>query len=538
MTESDDTSTAVEKSQANRLASSRPLYRAAQVRELDRRTIASGIAGFALMQRAAAAAWWRLKQAWPEVRSLSVLCGGGNNGGDGHVLAALAAMEGVSVQRVLLTPLERLSGDAGRAADMATAAGVGSEAWNDELVLSGEVMVDAMLGTGLSGPVRGGFAEAIEALNHIARHGARPLLAIDIPSGLAADSGAELGCAVRASLTVTFIGDKLGLHTGKGPARTGEVYFHDLALNSLAFHHPASPPPVVADDIVPAATLLGDSLIGEALPARERDAHKGDMGHVLIVGGAPGFGGAALLAAEACARLGAGRTSLATAPEHVTASLVRCPEVMVHGVRGPAQIAALAAQADVLVVGPGLGRGSWGQAMLQQALEYRGPLVLDADGLNLLAERFSSARRDDWILTPHPGEAARLLGIGVAEIEADRAAAAQALRDRFGGVAVLKGAGSLIAGPSGLGVCPHGNPGMASGGMGDVLSGMLAALVGQGLALELAARVGVLVHALAADRAASLAGERGLLASDLASCARIIVNPIVGSNDDAAATGK
>jgi NAD(P)H-hydrate epimerase len=502
------------------------LYRAAQVRELDRRTLAAGIAGFALMQRAAAAAWQRLKQAWPEVRSLSVLCGGGNNGGDGHVLAALAATEGVVVQRVLLTPLERLSGDARRAADMATAAGVGSVAWSSELELSGEVLVDAMLGTGLAGPVRGEVAEAIEALNHIARHSARPVLAIDIPSGLAADSGAELGSAVRATLTVTFIGDKLGLHTGKGPARTGKVCFHRLDAA-----------PEMAHDMLPAAWLLDHLLIAEALPSRERDAHKGDMGHVLIVGGAPGFGGAALLAAEACARLGAGRISLATAPEHVTASLVRCPEVMVHGVRSPAQIETLMQQADVLVIGPGLGQGSWGQAMLQQALGYQGPLVLDADGLNLLAERFAEVQRDDWILTPHPGEAARLLDVSVSEVEADRPAAALALRERFGGVAVLKGAGSLIAGPAGLAVCPYGNPGMASGGMGDVLSGMLAALVSQGLGLEPAARVGVLVHAQAADMAASLDGERGLLASDLASCARILVNPRMGNKDGAAATG-
>lgn len=507
---------------AGAMKSGRPLYRAEQVRELDRRTIASGIAGFALMQRAAAAAWQRLRQTWPEVRTISVLCGGGNNGGDGHVLAAMAAAEGVTVQRVLLTPLERLSGDAQKAAEMATAAGVDSVAWSSELELSGEVLVDAMLGTGLAGPVRGEVAEAIKALNHRARHGGRPVLAIDIPSGLAADSGAELGCAVRATLTVTFIGDKLGLHTGKGPARTGKLYFHPLdAAPELA--------PELAHDMLPAAWLLNHALIGEVLPPRERDAHKGDMGHVLIVGGAPGFGGAALLAAESCARLGAGRISLATAPEHVTASLVRCPEVMVHGVTSPAQIEALMQQADVLVVGPGLGQGSWGQAMLQRVLAFSGPLVLDADGLNLLAERFSSIRRDGWILTPHPGEAARLLNTSVAEVETDRPGAALALRERFGGVAVLKGAGSLVAGPAGLAVCPYGNPGMASGGMGDVLSGMLAALVSQGLGLELAARVAVMVHAQAADSAASLAGERGLLASDLASCARILINPTLST---------
>ncbi|UYG06743.1 NAD(P)H-hydrate dehydratase [Halomonas sp. M4R1S46] len=497
-----------------------PLYRAEQVRELDRRTIAAGIEGFALMQRAAAAAWRVLREAWPRARSLSVLCGGGNNGGDGHVLAALAAAEGLAVQRVLLKPVEALSGDARRAADMATAAGVGIEPWRPGLALGGEVLVDALLGTGLAGEVRGDMRDAIAAVNAAGR----PVLAIDIPSGLHADTGAELGIAVRAERTVTFIGDKLGLHTGRAPALTGEVSVRDLDA-----------PRDATADMTPAAHLLDRSMIAAALPPRPRDAHKGGAGHALVLGGAPGFGGAALLAAEHAARLGAGKVSLATAPEHVTASLVRRPEVMVHGVRGAADLGELPRRADVLVVGPGLGQGSWGQAMLQAALAAASPLVVDADGLNLLASRFPGQRRDDWILTPHPGEAGRLLDITPAEVEADRPAAALALQRRFGGVVVLKGAGSLVAGPSGLAVCPYGNPGMACGGMGDALSGILGALLAQGVAIELAARLGVMIHALAADMAADEGGERGLLAGDLASCARILVNPTMGE-DDAVAT--
>lgn len=499
---------------------SRPLYRAHQVRELDRRTIAAGIKGFALMQHAAAAAWQSLKACWPGVRSLSVLCGGGNNGGDGHVLAALAAAEGLAVQRILLKPLEELSGDARRAADMATAAGVQAEPWKAGLALQGELVVDALLGTGLGGEVRGEAREAIEAINV----SGLPVLAIDIPSGLHADTGAVLGVAVKASRTVTFIGDKLGLHTGEAPAIVGEVDFRALGVDAEA-----------EADLVPAARLLDAGLIPAWLPPRARSAHKGDFGHALVLGGAPGFGGAALLAAEACARLGAGKVSLATAPEHVTASLVRRPEVMVHGVRGAGDLGELPGRADVLVVGPGLGQGSWGEGMLQVALATDRLLVVDADALNLLAARFSGQRREDWVLTPHPGEAARLLDLSAGEIEADRPAAALALQRRYGGVVVLKGAGSLVAGPEGLAVCPYGNPGMASGGMGDALSGILGALVAQGLPLESAVRLGVLVHALAADMAARQVGERGLLAGDLASCARILVNPTMGE-DDAAAT--
>ncbi|MEQ5801311.1 NAD(P)H-hydrate dehydratase [Halomonas sp. H10-9-1] len=490
--------------------SQHPLYRAEQVRELDRRTIAGGIAGFALMQRASAAAWQCLRERWPDVRSLTVLCGAGNNGGDGHVLAALAAGEGLVVQRVLLKGIEELAGDARRAADMATAAGVGARPWRAGMRLEGELLVDAMLGTGLAGEVRGIYREAIAAVNA----SARPVLAIDIPSGLHADSGAVLGAAVRAAATVTFIGDKLGLYTGAAADHAGEVLFRDLGVDARA-----------EVDLVPPAQLLDESPLTARLPARRRGAHKGDCGHALILGGAPGFGGAALLAAEACARLGAGKVSLATVPEHVTASLVRRPEVMVHGVRGAADLGALPTLADVLVVGPGLGQGSWGQGVLQAALDAGRPLVVDADGLNLLAARYPGTRRDDWILTPHPGEAARLLGCSAAEVEADRPAAARALHERWGGVIILKGAGSLVVGPGGMAVCPFGNPGMASGGMGDALSGMLGALLAQGLPLEMAARLGVLVHARAADFAAADAGERGLLAGDLASYARILVNP-------------
>ncbi|WP_416137569.1 NAD(P)H-hydrate dehydratase [Halomonas sp. HK25] len=502
-----------------------PLYRAEQVRELDRRTIAGGIAGFALMQRASAAAWQLLRRRFPRVRSLTVLCGAGNNGGDGHVLAALAAAEGLAVQRILLKGIDELTGDARLAADMATAAGVGAEPWAAGRVLEGELLVDALLGTGLTGEVRGAFREAIAAINA----SGRPVLAIDIPSGLDADTGAVLGEVVCATATVTFIGDKLGLHTGAAADHVGELHFCALGVGAE-----------VETDLVPAARLLEARLIEAWLPSRRRAAHKGDCGHALILGGAPGFGGAALLAAEASARLGAGKVSLATAPEHVTASLVRRPEVMAHGVRGATDLGELPSRADVLVVGPGLGQGSWGQAMLQAALVAGRPLVVDADGLNLLATRFpglrrDDARRDDWILTPHPGEAARLLGCSAAEVEADRPAAALALRERWGGVVVLKGAGTLVAGPSGLVVCPFGNPGMASGGMGDALSGMLGALLAQGLPLEAAAWLGVLVHARAADLAACDAGERGLLAGDLASYARILVNPTMGG-DDAAAT--
>lgn len=488
----------------------RPLYTAGQTGEIDRRTVAADIEGFALMQRAAAGAWQHLRTRWPEARALSVLCGGGNNGGDGYIIAGLAAQAGLAVQCLALKPVEALEGDAARAADFAAGAGVSCREWEDDAELTGEVLIDAMLGTGLAGDVRGAYRRAIDAINQAGK----PTLAVDIPSGLAADTGALLGNAVRADATVTFIADKLGLYTGRAPDYTGEVVFCPLGVDARAF-----------GDIVPRGVLLSASRLAEAFAPRRRTAHKGDMGHVLVLGGAPGMGGAALIASQAAARLGAGKVSLATAPEHVGASLIRCPEVMAHGVRGGADLAGLVEQGDVIVVGPGIGQGAFGQAVLAAALESGRPLVVDADALNLLAARFTGEYRDSWVLTPHPGEAGRLLGITAAEVEADRPAAAEALRRRYGGSIVLKGAGTLVAGPEGLGVCPYGNPGMASGGMGDALAGMLGALVGQRGMKEDSARLGVLVHALAADMAARDQGERGLLASDLASCARRLINP-------------
>ncbi len=491
-------------------SSLRPLYKATQVRELDQRTIAGGIESFALMQRAASSAWHSFRSRWPQARSVTVLCGGGNNGGDGHVLAALAMQSGLKVQRLSLKPRDALSGDVARAAELATAAGVGFEEWHPHTTLAGEVIVDALLGTGLSGEVEGSIKQAIKAMNTASQ----PVLALDIPSGISADTGAMLGTAVEATCTVTFIGDKIGLHTGDAPAYTGDIDFRPLGVKAQAFF-----------DIPPTAWRLDDALLGEAFTPRSRTSHKGSLGHVLVMGGAPGFGGAALLASQAAARLGAGKVTLATAHEHITASLVRCPEVMVRAVRGGADAADLPASADVVVIGPGLGQESWGQAMLQSALKASSPLVVDADALNLLASRWPDLRRDNWILTPHPGEAARLLGCSVSDVQADRPEAARALQRARGGIVILKGAGSLIAGPSGLVVCPYGNPGMASGGMGDILSGMLGALVGQFNSLEQSAWLGVMAHALAGDEAAKAAGERGLLASDLASYARVLINP-------------
>ncbi|MCE3253186.1 MAG: NAD(P)H-hydrate dehydratase, partial [Cellvibrio sp.] len=370
------------------------------------------------------------------------------------------------------------------------------------------VIVDALLGIGLRGAPAGEFAAAIDQLNQTGL----PVLALDIPSGLDADSGAVAGAVVQAELTLSFIALKRGLLTGRGPAVCGELVLANLDV-----------PETTYDSVLPDAERLALNDLLPLLRPRAADAHKGDFGHVMVVGGDTGYGGAALMSAEAAARTGAGKVSVATRPEHVAAILARRPEIMACGVVSGQELEPLLARPTLLVVGPGLGRTPWSEQMLQQAVKSGLPLVLDADALNILAEGrvvpvAGHQQHSPWLLTPHPAEAACLLGITTAEVQADRFAAVRALAERYNASVILKGAGSLIASVDGvIGVVTDGNPGMASGGMGDVLSGILGGLVAQGLSARDAARLGAVVHACAADLAADDVGQRSLLATDLIS---------------------
>ena len=487
------------------------LYRAAQVRELDRIAIQErGIPGYTLMSRAGEAAFQRLRQHWPEARRIVIACGGGNNGGDGYVVARLARQAGLEVQVLTLADPETLRGDAQTAWRDAGAAEVAIQPFKVAALNGVDLLVDAILGTGLERPISGAWREAIEAMN------AHPadIFALDIPSGLHADTGAILGVAIHAAATITFIGLKQGLFTGQGPACCGEVNFADLDVPSDIYPalHPAS------------WRYAGDDL-PTLLPRRSRSAHKGHFGHVLVIGGELGLAGAARMAGEAAARCGAGLISVATRAAHAGLQAAVRPELMFHGIEQPDNLAPLLDRATVIAIGPGLGRSDWGRVMLHAALASDKPLVVDADGLNLLA--IEPAFRENWILTPHPGEAARLLKMTPVEVEADRFAAVEDVALRYGGVAVLKGAGSLIASreEGQVALCTAGNPGMASGGMGDVLTGIIAALVAQGLPLFAAAKAGVDLHGQAGDQAALAGGERGLLATDLLPFLRQGVNP-------------
>jgi len=490
------------------------LYRAEQVRELDRCAIDEfSIPGFTLMRQAGQFTFDQLLARWPEVRKLSIWCGGGNNGGDGYIVAGLAQQRGLVVQLVALADEDTLAGDAALACQWAKGCGVVFTLYSDAVDVAGEVIVDALLGTGLNRNVRAPFDSAIAQINR----SDVPVVAVDVPSGLNSDSGAIMGDAVWAELTTTFIGLKRGQFTGKGAVCCGDILFDDLAV-----------PAEVYERVAVQVVRFGEENLAPAFSPRQRDAHKGHFGHVLVVGGNAGFGGAAMMAAQAAGRVGAGLVSVATRPEHVSALLARCPEVMAHGVNDGKELRDLLAGKDVIVVGPGLGQDIWARQLLEQVLATDTTLVIDADALNLLAMMAGSQEgRENWIMTPHPGEAAKLLQCSVAEVQADRFAAVKTLQQCYGGVALLKGNGTLVAGFSErpMALCTSGNPGMASGGMGDVLSGVLGGLLVQGFELEQAGRIGALLHGEAADRA-SESGERGMLATDLLSHLRELVNPL------------
>ncbi|MCU7904815.1 MAG: NAD(P)H-hydrate dehydratase [Candidatus Thiodiazotropha sp. (ex Epidulcina cf. delphinae)] len=485
------------------------LYRAEQVREFDRIAIEEfAIPGAELMERAGSRAFQFMRQRWPVLSEILVVCGMGNNGGDGYVVARLAKQAGLQVRVLQLGDASQLKGDASTMAQAWLALGREIEPFEG---LPGEpaLIVDAILGTGLERELTGRWASAIEQIN---QHPA-PVLAIDIPSGLNADNGRIMGWAIKARATISFIGLKQGMFTGGGPDCCGEIVFDALEV----------PAPIYARQ-TPAARRIDWQQRSEHLSLRRRSAHKGDFGHLLVVAGDQGYPGAARLAAEAAARSGVGLVTLATHPAHAPYINQGRPELISRGIADEESLLRLLKGMNGLILGPGLGRSVWGGMVYRLALDSGLPMVVDADALNWLAEQ--PTHREDWILTPHPGEASRLLGGDTQTVQNDRFAACEALRNRFGGVVVLKGAGTLIDDGAGKppALCSDGNPGMATGGSGDILSGIIGALIAQGYALRDAAEHGVCLHAAAGDRAA-VGGEIGMLAGDLLPELRPLLNP-------------
>ena len=459
-----------------------------------------------LMQRAGEAAWRHLLDRWPDAQRILVICGSGNNGGDGYALATHAITSGRHVDLIRLS--EPRMPDATAASRAFLAAGGHCQPFDGSLPAT-DVVVDALFGIGLS---RAPDAESSRLIDAINAHGA-DVLAIDVPSGVDADSGHVPGVAVFADLTVQFIAAHRGLATGAALDHCGDKVVARIGL--------------AQEGHAPSAFALRRDDLQRWLKPRRPDSHKGTFGHVLCIGGDSGHGGAIMLCCGAALRAGAGLVSVATRPAHVSPLLARRPEAMVVGIDDVSFVGDLISAASVIAIGPGLGTDKWGRALLEHALRAGKPLVIDADGLNLLAGS-GQPLPADTILTPHPGEAARLLGIDTHAVQVDRFAAASALVRRFGTVVVLKGAGTIVAAP-GQAPCviDAGNPGMAVGGMGDLLTGVIAALRAQGLNAFDAARCGALLHAVAGDVAAQDGGQRGLLPSDLLHCIRQLSNQAV-----------
>ncbi len=496
------------------------LVGSAEMRAIDRAAIEDlGVPGLTLMERAGGAVAEAAQAVCAPRGRIVVVCGGGNNGGDGYVAARLLRSAGRLATVVALVPPERLSGDARAAFEQAAGAGVPVEdrLWLDRLEPApGDVVVDAIFGTGLARPAEGAFAEVIRRIGELRAAGAS-VVAVDVPSGLSADTGRPLGACVSADRTVTFAFMKRGLLLHPGAQHAGQVEVADIGIPAEA----ASRVPVGAE-------VLTEAEARALLPPRRADAHKGDAGRVLVVAGSPGKTGAAHLALCGALRGGAGLVTLAARAEVLPLALAGRPEAMSLPLAGAGPLGrsdlesllAAAGQVDALVLGPGIPRGPETASLLRALLDRTGlPAVLDADALNALAESPANLRGlpPSLVLTPHPGEMARLIGGTIAQVQEDRIGTAAAKAREWGVTLVLKGAGTVVADPSSPPVViPTGNAGMATGGTGDVLAGLVGALLGGGLASPAAARVGAWVHGRAGDLAALRHGQRGLLAGDLA----------------------
>jgi ADP-dependent NAD(P)H-hydrate dehydratase / NAD(P)H-hydrate epimerase len=500
----------------------RPVFTAAEMRALDRRAIAElGIPGSALMEQAGAGAAQVIAREFAPVRGrrVLVLCGKGNNGGDGFVVARHLKRRGARVEVFLLGRREEVEGDAAQAVGrwrgrVVEVAARGSLPDLRGALARAEVVVDALLGTGLAGPARGLSAEAILALNEAGR----PVVALDLPSGLSSDGGALIGPAVRADLTATFAGWKRALVLHPAAACAGRVAVVPIGV----------PPEETARGMT--TFLLEEADVRSQLLPRPPDAHKGSFGHLLIVAGSVGKTGAAALAGRAALRAGVGLCTIAApvSQQPIVAALGMewmtepLPETAGQsiGPKARERILDLAARMDAVALGPGISLDPETHELVRMLVrEVPRPMVLDADALSALAGHLDTlgAAAAPRLLTPHPGEMARMLGATVGEVQVDRIEQVRGFCARHGAWLVLKGARSVIGAPDGrVFVNPTGNPGMATGGSGDVLTGMVGAFLARGLEALAALQCGVYFHGLAGDLVRAEQGEEGMVAGDIA----------------------
>lgn len=471
------------------------LYSPESVYAMDKAAVeVDGLSEVELMRRAGSRVWSVICERWPELKGITVFAGSGNNGGDAFVVANLAREQGVDVQFFAVGDLSRQSETSIHFHDAWRQAGGEIEKWQQQAI-KGDIIVDGLFGIGLSRELDEDWQVLIQQINQCTA----PKIAIDIPSGLSAETGTAKPSAVEAEVTVTFIGRKVGHALADGPDYCGELIFDDLGISTATRFGQ-----------VPALEVIDETNICLP-PKRKSNSHKNLFGHVLVVGGDKGMVGAALLAAQAALRTGAGMVSVLVHPDCVH-DLATTPELMVQSWN---HIEDKLQQASVVVVGPGLGKSREAQACCKKLLKVKQPMVIDASALS--AEYLRALSSEEIVITPHPGEAAGLLGTTNHAVQSNRLWASKELCQQFPVVSVLKGSGTVI---QQLGVNPpainlRGNAGMASAGMGDVLSGMIAAFIGQQLSIYEAARAGVFVHALCAEDFAQDLDETGLIASDI-----------------------
>ncbi|MCU7967240.1 MAG: NAD(P)H-hydrate dehydratase, partial [gamma proteobacterium symbiont of Bathyaustriella thionipta] len=383
-----------------------------------------------------------------------------------------------------------------------------------------DLIVDALIGTGLNRALEGEWYDTVAAINA----SPKPVLAIDIPSGLDADTGASHGIAVNATYTLTFVGQKMGMYTAQARYFCGKIKFASLGVADTLY-----------EQIDHSAILMEWNNIAAKLPCRSPISHKGDHGHLLIIGGDYGMAGACRIAGEAALRTGSGLVSIATRKENVNAITSARPELMVHGIENVDELEPLLAKATAIAIGPGLGTDQWGIALLDKIIklvkqqfnsdEHKISCVIDADALNIMAHHNLVIRSQDVIYTPHFGEACRLLKYSSEHptIDTNRFEMISKLKEKYYGTFVLKGAGTLVNIEEDIAICPYGNEGMASAGMGDCLTGIIGALLAQKLSIEDAVQLGVCLHAKAGDLV-SLEGKNGMLVSDLFPKIRQLMN--------------
>lgn len=485
------------------------LYRADQVRLHEPAAAKKmGIDMFSLMQRAGASVYQHCVSLLPNVDNYLILVGIGHNAGDGYVAALTAANAGKNVTLCAVEPDREVQGDVAKAKQAWLASGGKVHPYSSEALDKADVVIDALLGTGINGVIRQEFATVIDELNE----SACPVVSIDVPSGLDANTGDSLGECVQASATVTFVGIKLGLTTGAGKQACGDLIFEDLGIGK------------VFSELARSDASALDFKHFKGLAPRPVHSHKGTYGRLLCIGGNKGMSGAIRLSSEAALRTGTGLVRVYAHEDSVSQICAGRPELMVSSTG----LNDALAWATCIVIGPGLGQDEWSKATFDAVMEYcqkqAKPIVIDADALNLKAVNTSFVALPECVITPHVGEAARLLNVSIEEIEANRFNYARQCAQRYDATCVLKGAGSIVDNQLHSWVCRHGNPGMATAGMGDVLAGILGSLMSQGLSADMACQYGVSIHAKAGDIVAQENGQRGLLASDLFNTVRLLIN--------------